>query len=137
MKGLTASFFVALAVAWAVTPSVLYFALKKGALAQPRDRDVDRPIARVFVARARQEAVRLNRAGDYLAARRALEATAKRIRAYAGHDPELRAIVNELMREVEQFQQPMPERSLKDAYASSSYAMQSRAADGKARKSRA
>ena len=55
--------------------------------AQPRDREVDRVIARVFVARARREAVRLNRAGDYDAARRVLEATARRIKSYAGHDP--------------------------------------------------
>jgi len=40
VKGLTASFIVALAVAWAVTPSVLHLAWRKGALAHPRDRDV-------------------------------------------------------------------------------------------------
>ena len=40
MKGLTASFIVALAVAWAVTPFVLHLAWKKGALAHPRARDV-------------------------------------------------------------------------------------------------
>ena len=57
---------------------------------QPRDRDVDRVIARVFVARARREAVRLNRVGDYDGARTVLEATARRIKGYAGRDPELR-----------------------------------------------
>ena len=40
MKGLTFSFIIALAVAWAVTPSVLHLAWRKGALAHPRDRDV-------------------------------------------------------------------------------------------------
>ena len=42
MKGLTVSFIVALGVAWAVTPLVLHLALRKGALAVPRDRDVHR-----------------------------------------------------------------------------------------------
>jgi Ca-activated chloride channel family protein len=103
---------------------------------QPRDREVDRVIARVFVARARREAVRLNRAHDYDAARRVLEATARRIKGYAGHDPELRSIVEALMHEVDMFRHAMPERSRKEAYAQSSYEMQSRAVDGRARRSK-
>ena len=103
---------------------------------QPRDTDVDRVIARVFVARARREAVRLNRAHDYDGARRTLEATARRIKGYAGHDPELREIVRDLLHEVETFRHVMPERSLKEAYALSAYVMQSRGGDGKARRSR-
>ena len=55
--------------------------------AQPRDRDVDRAVARLFAARARQEAVRRNRDGDFIRARRALTATAERDRSYAGDDP--------------------------------------------------
>ena len=55
--------------------------------AQPRDTEVDRAVATQFAARARQEAVRLNRAGDYESARRILDATGRRIRAYAGRDP--------------------------------------------------
>jgi len=103
---------------------------------QPRDHEVDRVIARVFVARARREAVRLNRAGDFTAARGALEATARRIKGYAGRDPELREIVMELMGEVETFRHAMPERQRKEAYAASAYAMQSRAPDGAARTAR-
>ena len=103
--------------------------------AQSRDHEVDRVIARVFVARAQREAVRLNRARDYDAARKTLEATARRIRTYAGRDPELRSIVDELMHEVERFRHEMPERVRKEAYARSAYAMQSRAADGAARRS--
>ena len=104
---------------------------------QARDHEVDRVIARVFVARARREAVRCNRAGDFSAARGVLEATARRIKGYAGRDPELRAIVTELLSEVETFRHAMPERQRKQAYADSSYAMQSRAPDGAARRSRA
>jgi Mg-chelatase subunit ChlD len=100
--------------------------------AQPRDRAVDRVIAGVFAARARQEAVRRNRAGDYRGARTILEATARRIRSYAGDDPELRRIVDELLREAETFEQAMPERTRKVAYAQSAYRLQSRTSEGAA-----
>ena len=56
---------------------------------QPREREVDRLIAGVYAARARQVAVRRNRDGDYDGAREALRATARKIRGYAGEDPEL------------------------------------------------
>src|SRR6478736_7854679 len=49
---------------------------------QTRDRDVDRAVARLFAARARQEAIRLNRAGEFDAARRVLVATRGRIERY-------------------------------------------------------
>ena len=39
---------------------------------QPRDVEVDRAVARVFAARARQEATSLNRSGDFVGARSAL-----------------------------------------------------------------
>ncbi|MGP1675421.1 MAG: vWA domain-containing protein, partial [Candidatus Limnocylindrales bacterium] len=66
---------------------------------QPRDTNVDRAVARQFAARARQAAVQRNRAGDFEEARRVLDATAKRIRRYAGRDPELRALVEDLVAE--------------------------------------
>lgn len=100
--------------------------------AQPRERGVDRVIARVFAARARQEAVRLNRIGEYDAARNALTATARRISGYAGDDAELRAIADELLREAETFQRAVPERFLKERFAASHYALNSRMATGEA-----
>ena len=69
--------------------------------AQPRERAVDRLVAGIFAARARQRAVELNRRGDYQAASEDLKATAKKIRGYAGSDPELRAIVDGLLAEAE------------------------------------
>ncbi len=54
---------------------------------QERDRDVDRAVARIFAARARQEAIGRNRAGDYRGAREALSGVARRIRDYAGREP--------------------------------------------------
>ena len=103
---------------------------------QDRDRDVDRAVARIFAARARQEAVGLNRAGDYEAARAAIRSTARRIRKYAAHDRELRSIVGSLEVDERTFVAPMPEMRLKMAYAVSAYAMSSRSVEGKALKSK-
>ena len=48
---------------------------------QPRDREVDRVVARMFSARATQEAVRLNRQGDYQASQPAPEVDGRRASA--------------------------------------------------------
>jgi hypothetical protein len=104
--------------------------------AQPRDREVERLIASVFAARARRDAVDHNRRGDYRSARRALDRTARRIRSYAGHDAELGAIAQRLDDEAAGFEHAMTKRSLKAAYATSHYALQSRDAAGQARRSR-
>lgn len=102
---------------------------------QERDRTVDRAVARVFAARARQEAVRLNRAGDFDASRKVLKSTGRRVAEYAGRDPELRKVVDELEREAVVMAAPMPEMARKMAFAVGAYALQSRAPDGQARKS--
>jgi hypothetical protein len=102
--------------------------------AQPRDRVVDRLVAGIFAARARQRAVERNRQGDYQAASDDLKATAKMVRGYAGSDPELRAIADGLVEEAERFGQVMPERSRKAAYAFSANLMRSRDTQGRARR---
>ena len=102
---------------------------------QPRDREVDRVVAGIYAARARQEAVRLNRQGDYDRARHVLRATARRIRRYAGNDPELHRLMSELQAESERFHRAMPERMRKRHYAMSSHRMRSRDFEGKAMKS--
>lgn len=98
---------------------------------QERDREVDRAVARVFAARARQEAVRLNRRGDFRGARHAIESTAKRIRGYAGRDTELRSIYHDLEAEAAQLEEPMPELARKQMFAEASYLMNSRSPMGK------
>lgn len=98
---------------------------------QPRDRDVDRAVARQFAARARQEAVLQNRRGDYLGSRRALESTAARIRKYASGDGELRGIAESLAAEAQVFAAPMAEPSLKEAYFASANLARSRDAMGR------
>jgi Ca-activated chloride channel family protein len=102
--------------------------------AQPRERSVDRTVAVIFAARARQRAVALNRRGDYVAASGELKATARKIRAYAGHDPELGAIIDGLLREAEMFGHVMFERDRKMRYAMSAYEMRSRDVMGQARR---
>ncbi len=100
--------------------------------AQERDRSVDRAVARLFAARARQGAVNLNRLGDFREARLELREVAERIAAYAGRDPELRALVNELRAEEDRWAAPMPEMARKVQHAQASYALRSRAPDGRA-----
>jgi Mg-chelatase subunit ChlD len=104
--------------------------------AQPRDADVDRAVARQLAARARQEAVAQNRAGDYGHARSMLHTTARQIRDYAGDDPVMRGIVAELESEGEQFALPMSAEMLKRIHFASANVARSRDATGKSRKGR-
>lgn len=99
--------------------------------AQPRDRDVDRAVARQFAARARQEAVQRNRGGDYQRSRRALESTAARIRKYANGDPELRGLAEALVSEAQVFAAPVAEPSLKQAHFASANLARSRDSMGR------
>lgn len=104
--------------------------------AQPRDADVDRAVARQFAARARQEAVLGNRAGDFIRARGALDATAKRIRRYAGSDAEMHSLVGELQAEAHRFAAPLPAASLKKVHFASANLARSRDDMGRSIKSR-
>lgn len=99
--------------------------------AQPRDRDVDRIVARVFADRAKQEAVRLNREGRFDDAGRALDGVRKRIAAYAGSDPELQALVADLRVQAPQFAAAMPERMRKQQHFAASASLRMRTEDGK------
>jgi Ca-activated chloride channel homolog len=100
--------------------------------AQPRDRAVDRAVARLFAARARQEAVRLNRLGSYAEAQQAVRAVARKIQRYASGDDQLREVVAQLAVEEQRWAAPAPEMTRKAAFASSSYAMRSRGPGGHA-----
>jgi Ca-activated chloride channel family protein len=102
--------------------------------AQPRDPEVDRAVARVFAARARQEAVASNRGGDYANAGRVLAATARRIRAYAGKDAELREVARTLEAEQGLYAAPMAESARKQAHYASANALRSRDAMGHSRR---
>lgn len=99
---------------------------------QPRDVDVDRAVARVFAARARQEATGLNRVGQFPVARAALLAVAKRIRGYAGADAEMRNVVAELERDATEVAAPMAAASLKTMHFRAYASAKMRSFDGKA-----
>lgn len=100
--------------------------------AQPRDRTVDRHVAQLFAARARQEAVHLNRIGRYDAARHSVRSVARRIAEYASGDPELQGLVAQLGVEEQRWAAPAPEMSRKVAFASANYTMRSRGPEGRA-----
>jgi Ca-activated chloride channel homolog len=104
--------------------------------AQARDVEVDRAVARVFAARARQEATALNRGGDYRAARSAIAGVVKRIRTYAGRDPEMRALVSELESRVVEVAEPMRELDRKEMFFRSYAEAKTRMPDGKATRGR-
>ena len=104
--------------------------------AQARDEAVDRAVASQFAARARQEAVRRNKAGDFDGAKDALRSTARRIRAYASKDAVLRGLVGELQDESERYAAPVAAAMLKEDYYASHYAARMRDASGKTRTQR-
>jgi Ca-activated chloride channel family protein len=99
--------------------------------AQPRDREVDRAVARLFAARARQEAVARNRTGDFPGAQHVLKATAQRIRAYANGDRELRDLVDSMGQEEQRFAAPMAEPARKQAHYAAANLLHSRDAQGR------
>ncbi len=80
---------------------------------QPRDTDVDRAVARQFTARAQQEAVLLNRRGDYGGAQHVLSGTARRISGYARGDASMLAMSAQLVMESREAAAPMDPVMLK------------------------
>jgi len=102
--------------------------------AQPRDRDVDRAVATIHAARARTEAVRLNRLGEFRGARHALRGVARRIEGYAGSDAALQELSASLVAEETAFSAAMPELDRKRAHYRSSNIQRSRDFNGQARR---
>lgn len=101
---------------------------------QPRVSEVDRVVAEVYAARARQRAVELNRRGDLDGAREALRSTARRIRTYAAGDPVLDGLIERLLSDSELFHRVMAERSRKEHHAMSHWRLRSRDFEGRALK---
>jgi len=101
---------------------------------QPRNRVVDRVVAQLFAAEARERAIALNREGDYERAQAVMVKVARRIATYAGEDRELAKLVTDLLSEAEQWSRPTQERFRKESYHVAMYQMQSRMVDGTARK---
>ena len=98
---------------------------------EPRDRDVDRVVARLFAERARQEAVNLNRQGRYQESADRLAGVRQRVEAYAGSDPELLEVAQSLAEEAPAYSAAMPEMDLKRRHFAASNASRMRTQDGK------
>ncbi|MGH7557135.1 MAG: hypothetical protein ACREMD_05040 [Gemmatimonadota bacterium] len=101
---------------------------------QPRNRVVDRAVARLYAARARREALELNRMGRYDEATSRLESVRRRIESYAGDDPELLAIVEELRVDLEEYAMPLMPMDRKGRYYEASNLLRNRTVDGMARR---
>ena len=99
---------------------------------QPRDIDVDRAVARVFAARARQEATALNRTGNFPAAQVAMLSVAKRIKGYGGADPEMGVLVAKLESDASALAAPMQPAAAKAMQFASYASLRSRSPEGKA-----
>ena len=110
------------------------YATERAHKAQPREAIVDREVARLYAARARAEALELNRAGKYKEARAILEKTARRILDYAGEDAELKTIAEELRAEAADFGHTMDQKVMKQRYFNSYSISKNRMPDGKARR---
>jgi Ca-activated chloride channel family protein len=102
--------------------------------AQPRDRTVDRKVAAIYAALARQEALLLNRDGRYEEARSQLMSVGNRIRSFEGDDPILRDMARLVIQEASDVVAPMAPAERKGRYFASSAELYSRDPSGRARK---
>lgn len=101
---------------------------------QPRDVEVDRPVAAQYAALARREASQLNRHGDYAAASDRLAKVARNIRRYAGRDPVLLALCAALEAEAQEHRAPLSSVDRKSRYFASTSALRSKLEDGTSRR---
>ena len=102
--------------------------------AQRRDREVDIAVATIYAARARRDAVDMNRRGQFAQAGRLLEAVARKIESYATGCSPLLEIATRLRREAHHYRHEMSARARKDSYYASMSALRARSSSGKARR---
>jgi hypothetical protein len=101
---------------------------------QPRNVEVDRAVAKIYMARARAEATEANREGRYDHARTVVEETARRIRNYAGSDAELQQLAQTVSESVSEYQSPMSKLAMKASYYAAASPLKGRDTSGRARK---
>lgn len=118
------------------TDAVWTFADHAANDAQPRAIVVDRAVAHLYAARAKAEALELNRAGRYDDALKVLEGTARRTAEYAGNDQELLATVDALRDSNLAYSQPMSARLRKSEHFENTSVASMRDSAGKARRRR-
>jgi Ca-activated chloride channel family protein len=101
---------------------------------QPRDREVTRAVARIYAARARQEALQLNRSGQFAEATELLRSVASRIEGYAGDDAVVRGAAASLLHESVEMGTVLADMDRKARYYASHAALYSREPTGQARR---
>jgi Ca-activated chloride channel homolog len=101
---------------------------------QPRNRDVERAVARLFSARAEAEATEANRVGHYSRAVRVLEEADQLIKDYAGDDPEVGIIASVLRLGTAKYGEAMSAMALKQSYQQADLMAKSRSITGAARR---
>jgi hypothetical protein len=99
---------------------------------QPRNRAVDRQVARLYASRARREALQLNQVGRFAEATSLIERVRRRIESYAGDDPELLGIVEELRTDFADYGALLPVFERKNRYYVASNFLRNRDVLGKA-----
>ncbi len=97
---------------------------------QRRDVEVDRAVARIYAALAEREAVAWNRRHAFDRAERVLNNTSRRIMLYAGSDPELNALAEQLKAAIGKYTRPMDEYSRKSTHAGTVFLTRSRGETG-------
>ncbi|MBA2563834.1 MAG: VWA domain-containing protein [Gemmatimonadetes bacterium] len=102
--------------------------------AQPRDRAIDRQVARLYAGRARQEAMLRNGKGDFEGARSLVSGVMDRIADYAGDDPELHALLHELKEETVEVATIMEPMLRKQRFFSEYVVSSARTPEGKVRR---
>jgi hypothetical protein len=102
--------------------------------AQERDVDVDRAVAKIYAARARRNAVELNRRRDYEGAANVLRETARRVRSYAAGDAVLLRIAKSLERDADRYTKPLDSMQLKRGQFDAKNVLGDRDPLGKARR---
>ena len=102
--------------------------------AQRRDISMDRDIAKFYASRARREATQLNRQGSFHEANRVITKVADKIAAYAGEDPILKTLIDDLRREAYEFSVYMDSMTSKRHYSESTLTLRSKRRDGTSRR---
>ena len=101
---------------------------------QPRDRVVDRAVAELLAAIAREQALELNRGGKFEDARKTLEKAAAVVRQHGGDDRELLAIAAALDADQGVFEACMSPATMKSRHYATYSSQRMRAPDGKAKR---
>lgn len=98
---------------------------------QPRNRVVDRMVAKIYASQARIEATGLNRARDFKQAEERLQKVRARIATYAGDDADLLKVLDDMAPVIQAMAAPMMEMDRKKGYTEATHVQGSRKVDGK------